>query len=153
MNDSAIAGSPSPRQRLAQIAQGMQQDLAAYANLQELLGQQFHAALRHDAAEMERLARQIEQQAQRLEASRQARVGHVQALLPVGAPLSITSLFARLNGGLQAQLLALWAQLEAGVQACKAQNLRNCGLIMQQAETMRHVLTGGMPAQEIYAPR
>ena len=69
----------TPRQRWVAIAQGMQQDVADYAALQDLLKQQFHAALRHDAARMHSLADAITAQTDKLEASRAARVQHVQA--------------------------------------------------------------------------
>ena len=143
----------SVRQRWAQIALGMQQDTAAYQVLQQLLHTQFHAALRHDAAGMEDVAQQITQQAQQLEQARQARVAHAQALLPQGAPVSMTALFSQLPAPLQQQMTALWRKLEAQVQACKAMNLRNCELIMAQAQTMRQVIAGGAQQEDIYGPR
>lgn len=142
----------SARQRWARIAQGMQQDLLAYTQLQALMGEQFHAALRHDAAAMQDVAQRITAQAQALEQSRQERVEHARALLPGGAPVSMTALFAQLQGPLQQQLLGLWRQLEALVQHCKALNARNCQLIMEQAQTMRQVLGATNENEAIYAP-
>lgn len=142
----------SARQRWARIAQGMQQDLLAYTQLQALMGEQFHAALRHDAAAMQDVAQRITAQAQALEQSRQERVEHARALLPGGAPVSMTALFAQLQGPLQQQLLGLWRQLEALVQHCKNLNVRNCQLIMEQAQTMRQVLGATNENEAIYAP-
>lgn len=142
---------PGMQQRWAAIAQGMQQDLAAYGRLRELLEQQFHAALRHDAPAMAQVAQNITAQADALADSRQQRVSHARALLPAGAALSMSALFGLLKAPLQQQLQALWAQLETQVQSCKALNLRNCELIMEQADLMRTVIAGGAQA-EIYAP-
>lgn len=142
----------TPRQRWVAIAQGMQQDVSGYGALHGLLKQQFHAALRHDAAQMEALATAITTQAQQLENNRSTRVQHVQALLPPGSKVSMQAVFALLQPPLQTQLQALWAQLEAQVVACKNQNLRNCQLIMEQAEIMRSVIMGAAAAPAIYAP-
>ena len=143
----------SARQRWAHIAQGMQQDLLAYGQMHTLMQAQFHAALRHDAAEMQSVAERIAAQAQSLAQSSQQRVAHAQALLPAGQPVSMTALFALLPAALQQQLQRLWKQLEAAVQQCKALNVRNCQLIMEQAQIMRQVL-GAIPADEgIYGPR
>ncbi|MDI9856428.1 flagellar export chaperone FlgN [Comamonas sp. 17RB] len=143
--------SLSTRQRWAAIAQGMQQDMTAYAHLCELLHTQFHAALRHDAEAMQEAAVQITAQVQWLEGTRKERGQHVRALLPAGAPLSMEAAFALLQAPLQQQLLGLWGQLEAQVQVCKAMNQRNCQLIMEQAEVMRAVIVGNAQP-EIYAP-
>ena len=142
----------SARQRWAHIALGMQQDVAAYGALQTMLGEQFHAALRHDAAAMQAVAQRITAQAQALEQSREQRVAHARALLPAGTPVTMTALFALLQAPLQQQLRNLWRQLEALVQHCKALNVRNCQLIMEQAQTMRHVLGGGNHEEGIYGP-
>lgn len=142
----------SVRQRWAHIALGMQQDMAAYRALETMMGEQFHAALRHDAAAMQAVAQRITAQAQILEQSRQQRVAHAQALLPAGTPVTMTALFKQLQGPLQQQLHHLWRQLESLVQHCKALNVRNCQLIMEQAHTMRQVL-GANPREEgIYGP-
>lgn len=142
----------SARQRWAHIAVGMQQDLAGYATLQRLMHEQFHAALRHDATAMQEVAQRITAQAEALELSSQQRVLHAQALLPAGVPVSMSALFAQLQAPLQQQLQALWSQLEAVVQQCKALNVRNCQLIMEQAQTMRQVLGGGSQEESIYGP-
>lgn len=145
------AAAVPERQRWAAIARGMQQDLVAYTALRALLHTQFHAALRHDATAMEQVALQITAQVQQLDGARHQRSQHVQALLPAGAPLSMAALFARLQPPLQQQLQTLWEQLQAQVQECKAHNVRNCGLIMEQAEVMRTVIAG-QSQPEIYAP-
>ena len=141
------------RQRWAHVALGMQQDVAGYKQLHTLLNEQFHAALRHDTAGMQSVAERISAQAQLLERSATQRREHVQALLPMGAQLSMNALFGLIKPPLQDQFLSLWKQLEDQVQACKAMNLRNCQLIMQQAETMQHVIAGGWLQEDIYAPR
>ena len=145
----------SARQRWGAIAQGIQQDLQAYQALRQLLKQQFHAALRHDAVLMAQLGEAIETQAAQLEQARQLRVQHAKALLPPQAALSMTALFAQLQQPLQGQLQGLWQQLEALVVDCKQLNMRNCQLIMEQAEIMREVIAsraGTAVATDIYAP-
>lgn len=142
----------SARQRWAHIAVGLQQDLAAYAALQALMDEQFHAALRHDAAAMQDVAQRITAQAQALEQSTQQRVLHAQALLPVGAPVTMTALFAQLQAPLQQQFLRLWRELEALVQRCKTRNVRNCQLILEQAQIMRQVLGASNQDEAIYGP-
>lgn len=144
----------TPRQHWIGIAQGLQQDLAGYQALQSLLQQQFHAALRHDAAAMEAVAQQITAQAEQLEAASRQRVLHARALMRAQEDtVSMTQLFLQLKAPLQQQLQALWDRLQQQVQECKSLNLRNCRLIMEQAELMRNVITGGMPDEDIYAPR
>ena len=69
-------------------------------------------------------------------------------LLPISQN---TALFSLLQPPLQQQLQALWAQLQARVQECKACNLRNCQLIMEQAEVMRSVIAGSSQP-DIYVP-
>lgn len=151
-----MAGLPeatmSVRQRLAQLAQGMQQDADGYAALKNLLEKQFHAALSHDAMAMEAVALQIAEQAEQLARQSDARVQHARALLPVGHKLSMTAVFAGLPQALRAQLMAMWSALQAQVTTCQALNVRNCQLIMQQAETMRAVMAGGASVEGIYAP-
>ncbi|MGE8397898.1 MAG: flagellar export chaperone FlgN [Comamonas sp.] len=143
----------SVRQRWVHIAQGMQQDMAGYREMQSLMQAQFHAALRHDSVAMQDVAERIAAQAQLLEQSRQQRVTHVQALLPAGTRVSMTAAFALLQDPLRRQLAALWQQLEVAVQQCKALNVRNCQLIMEQAQIMRHVLGDTAVDEGIYGPR
>lgn len=147
------AADLSVRQRLAQLAQGMQQDAGDYARLQDLLGAQFHAALRHDAVAMADVAQRIAAQAQCLEQRSRVRVQHAQALLPAGTALSMTAVFAQLPESLRQQLMTLWGHLQTQVADCKTLNMRNCQLIMAQADTMRAVIAGGVPAEDIYGPR
>lgn len=150
----ASARPADVRQLWAQIAQGMQQDLQGYESLRGLLRQQFHAALRHDAQAMQDVASQIAACAQTLQASSRVRVALAQQLLPAGVSVSMRTLFAQLKGPLQQQLLRLWERLEQLVQQCQADNVRNCGLIMEQAQLMRQVLTGQSESESagVYGP-
>ena len=143
------------RQHWAGIAQGIQQDTQSYAQLQDLLQQQFHAALRHDAQTMTTLGSSIEALAQTLELRREARVAHAQAILPQSPRVSMAQIFATLQPPLRTQLQKLWDALESRVLHCQQMNVRNCQLIMEQAEVMRHVLSHGIaqPDSDIYAPR
>lgn len=139
------------RQHWAALAQGMQQDVSAYADLRELLRTQFHAALRHDAAGMEEVAVSITSLVERLNHSRALRTLHAQALLPESSKLSMSALFVTLQAPLKQQLQSIWTQLEAHVQECQVLNQRNCELIMGQAELMRTVIAGHAQP-DIYAP-
>lgn len=143
--------SMTVRQHWAAIAQGMQQDVLAYAELRGLLCTQFHAALRHDAAGMAQVAISITALVDRLNGSREVRTLHAEALLPNSKQLSMSTLFATLQAPLQQQLQSLWTQLEASVQECQFFNQRNCELIMGQAELMRTVIAGHAQP-DIYAP-
>ena len=139
----------TPRQRLAAIARGMQADIDGYAALRGLLGRQFEAALRHDTGAMRDVAEAISEQVAVLERHRSERVQHATALSGGGVPASMPELFQRVGGPARLQLSGMWSTLEAQVHDCKAQNVRNCRLIMEQGELMRRVLVG---EDSIYVP-
>ena len=139
----------TPRERLSDIMRGMQEDLAGYKALHALLERQFDAAVRHDTQTLEGVAESIVARVAALERSRSARVEHTAALLGPGVRPSMTELMRRLSGPTLLQLTGLWSQLESQVRDCKALNLRNCRLIMEQGEVMRRVLVG---EEGIYAP-
>jgi flagellar biosynthesis protein FlgN len=139
----------TPRQRLAEIVRQIQADGLGYDRLGQLLEQQFQAALRHDAVALEQLAHEISTLVGELERRRAARVEHTTALLPRGQAPSMQGLIQRLDGPLRLQVMALWSKLEEQVRECKASNLRNCRLIMEQAALMKRVLAG---VEGTYAP-
>lgn len=139
----------TPRERLAQIVRGMLEDRAGYEALRTLLESQFEAAVRHDAASLERVAEAIMAQVGTLDRNRSARVEHAAALLGAGVHPSMSELMRRLSGPAALQMTGMWSELEALVSDCKARNLRNCRLIMEQEELMRRVLTG---EEGVYAP-
>ncbi|HEX3140594.1 MAG TPA: flagellar export chaperone FlgN [Rhizobacter sp.] len=139
----------TPRQRLAELARGMQADIDGYAALHGLLERQFQAALRHDTDGMREVADAISAQVNLLEGRRIERVGHVKALLPEAAQPSVSELLKRVSGPLRLQMASMWSRLEEQVRECKVHNARNCRLIMEQGELMRRVLVG---EDAIYAP-
>ena len=75
------------------------------------------------------------------------------ALQPQATSLAMRTLLAQLKAPLQQQMQALWERLEQQVQTCKALNVRNCQLIMEQAQLMRQVI-GIAPVEDgVYGPR
>lgn len=141
----------SVHQRWSAVAQGLKHDLADYAALRDLLGEQHRAALRHDAPAMQQLAERITQLAERIEHTRRERVAHVRALLPPHASVSMSVAIALLPPALRRQFDQLWQRLVVLVQACKDDNQRNGSLIVEQAELMQSVLRGARQ-EPIYAP-
>lgn len=137
------------RDAFGRIFAGMRADLQAYRELRELLEQQFHAALEHRSADIQDIGERITALAGVIEQRRRERVELVTMLTPRNARACIASIAERLQGPSRAAFDACWRALESAVRECKALNLRNCRLIMDQHEIMQRVLKA---ESDTYAP-
>jgi flagella synthesis protein FlgN len=130
-----------PRAAVERLLRDVQADLADYAELQDLLEQQFASALRHDAQAMESVAAGIVAVVDRIDARRQFRYGLLTRLQGGGVP-TVPALVALWPAAQRAGVQALWDQLEQAVHDCKARNLRNARLLTEQHVLLTRVLHG-----------
>jgi flagella synthesis protein FlgN len=135
-------------QALFQLAEGVQADLAACAQLQGLLERQFDAALRHRSAELADMVGALTPGLDAMEARRGQRLALVRALL--GPDATMDQLIASLAGCARAELAANWHELEQMVIECKRMSTRNGALLAEQYSIMQRVLHG---EDQVYAPR
>jgi len=140
---SAMSRQDAMRALLAGIAD----DLQAYAQLQELLHDQFRAALRHKASELQAVAEAIGTLVDAMQQRRSDRVALVQRL--VGETGNMAQAFALLKNAAREKMEADWASLETAVLECKRLSKRNGDLLAEQYTIMQRVLHG---EEQIYAP-
>ena len=136
------------QQAQALLADGVQADVRAGAEVLDLLERQFEAALRHRSSELTQLAESLIPLLDAMEARRQQRVSLVRALL--GEAGTMAGYIGALPAPAGAPLRAAWSGLERTVQACKEASTRNGGLLAEQYSVMQRVLHG---EDGIYAPR
>lgn len=140
--------STLPRQdAMRQLLAGIADDLQAYAQLYELLQQQFQAALRHKAAELAAAAEAISSLVDVMQQRRALRVALVQRL--VGPSGNMLQAFALLKNAAREKMEADWKTLELAVLECKRLSKRNGDLLVEQYSIMQRVLHG---EEQIYAP-
>lgn len=132
---------------MRQLLQGMADDLAAYRQLQELMEQQFLAAIRHQSAALGTLAETISALVDTMEARRVQRVALVQRLL--GASGTMEQSFALLKNAARERMEKDWQTLELLVRECKRLGKRNSDLLVEQYSIMQRVLHG---EEHTYAP-
>lgn len=141
------------QQTLIGVARGMQADIADYRALRDLLQAQFEAALRHRPAELAQLARDISTLCETLEKRRVERVGLVDSCVEVTVNLPreerVMAVLLQLPASYHGLAQSVWQTLQKLVPECKALNLRNCNLMMDQHEIMQRVLNA---ESDIYAP-
>jgi flagella synthesis protein FlgN len=126
---------------------GIADDLRAYPALQELLEQQFHAALRHQAKELGQAAEAISALVDTLQARRAERVALAQRLL--GPTANMAQAFALLKNAAREKIESDWKTLETMVVECKRLSKRNSDLLLEQHSIMQRVLHG---EDQLYAP-
>jgi flagellar biosynthesis protein FlgN len=126
---------------------GIADDLRAYPALQELLEQQFHAALRHQAAQLGQAAEAISALVDTLQARRAHRVALAQRLL--GPTANMAQAFALLKNPSREKIESDWKTLETMVVECKRLSKRNSDLLLEQHSIMQRVLHG---EDQLYAP-
>lgn len=145
--------SSTPAQALLRLAAGVRADVADYERLRDRLEAQFDAALRHDTAGLARLADEIVAQCGTLDERRHERNGllRVFAAALKGIPPAdvVPALLGHLPVPQRGAAATDWVTLGALVRECKALNVRNCQLLMDQHEIMQRVLNDG---DGIYAP-
>jgi flagella synthesis protein FlgN len=135
-------------QAVYRLAEGVQADLAACAEVQGLLERQFDAAVRHRSSELAAMAAALTPALDAMDARRQQRVALVRALL--GPDATMNELVATLDGAARAELAANWRELEQMVIECKRMTTRNSDLLAEQFSIMQRVLHG---EEQVYAPR
>ena len=141
-------GAPMTRQdAMRQLLAGVATDLVAYPALQELLQQQFDAALRHKAVPLGQVAEAISALVDQMQARRAQRVALVQRLL--GPTATMMQAFALLKNAARERMEADWKLLEQMVIECKRLGKRNSDLLVEQYSIMQRVLHG---EEQIYAP-
>ncbi|MYM22451.1 flagellar protein FlgN [Duganella sp. FT135W] len=126
---------------------GIADDLQAYPQLNDLLQQQFQAALRHKAAELGPVAEAISTLVDTMQERRALRVALVQRL--VGPNGTMLQAFALLKNAARERMEADWNTLEQAVIGCKVLSKRNGDLLVEQYTIMQRVLHG---EEQIYAP-
>lgn len=138
---------------LFRLAAGVRADVADYGLLRERLEAQFDAALHHDTGRLARLADEIVALCGTLDARRGERTRLIgvfaSALKGTPAADAVPALLAHLPEGQRSAAAADWADLCLLVRECKALNVRNCRLLMDQHDIMQRVLNDG---DGIYAP-
>lgn len=151
---AAVTAAPAPaaplptRQEAMQLLlHGIAMDVAGYAELQDLLEQQFDAAVRHQRARLEQLAETISALVDAMEARRRQRVECAVRLL--GPAPSMAQVFTLLKPEPRARLEQEWAGLETLVLKCKRLGKRNSDLLVDQYTIMQRVLHG---EDQIYEP-
>lgn len=154
MSSTRLNKPPPPRlaaasaELLRELVAGLQADRRDYQSLGALIQNQFDAALRHDAHALLPLGGQIDAQVQLLNERRRERL-RIAAALGLQPPMAVDALMALLPAPLRGPVHTLWQELEDHVRACKAQNARNCALLMEQNALMQRVL---QPEADTYAP-
>lgn len=130
------------QQNLARLIRDVQADIGDYGVLRGLLDRQFHAALAHHGAELAALAEQITATVEILDKRRAHRIELLRVLTGEPRPRSLDRLLAQLPPAPRELLASCWHELEQLVRDCKAQNVCNCELIVEQNALMRRVLHG-----------
>jgi flagella synthesis protein FlgN len=138
-----------PREAFQRIFAGMRADLQDYQRLRELLEAQFAAALEHRSEEIAAIGEQISTLAEVLDGRRVERQRLAALLVPKGTRPSISAVAERLQGASRSAFDTCWKSLESAVRDCKALNMRNCRLLMDQYEIMQRVLNA---EAHTYAP-
>ena len=128
------------REAFTRIFQGMRADVHDYEALRELLQSQFHAALQHRTEEIRVIGERITSLTTVLEDRRRERVELATMLAGKRTGVSIAAVAERLQGASRTAFDACWAALEQSVKDCKALNMRNCRLLMDQHDIMQRVL-------------
>ena len=141
-----IAAMPRQDAMRALLA-GIADDLRAYPALQDLLEQQFHAALRHQATQLGQVAEAISALVDTLQARRAQRVALAQRLL--GPTANMAQAFALLKNPAREKIESDWKTLETMVVECKRLSKRNSDLLLEQHTIMQRVLHG---EDQLYAP-
>jgi flagellar biosynthesis protein FlgN len=138
------------REAFTKIFHGMRADVHDYSRLRELLEVQFAAALRHRTEEIREVGERIVELVSVLDARRRERVQLASHLSDSRTGrVTMSSVAARLQGTSRSAFDACWSALEAAVQECKALNMRNCRLLMDQHDIMQRVLNA---EADTYAP-
>ncbi|WEF34053.1 flagellar export chaperone FlgN [Pseudoduganella chitinolytica] len=147
MNGKTAQAPLSRQDAMKQLLQGLVDDKAGYAELLQLLDEQFDAAIRHQRERLGSIASAIAALVDTLEARRARRV-ELATLLAGPAP-SMAAIFALLRPESRVRVQDDWAELEQMVSAAKAGGKRNGDLLAEQYTIMQRVLHG---EDQLYEP-
>ncbi|HEX7986935.1 MAG TPA: flagellar export chaperone FlgN [Duganella sp.] len=151
MSDAGKAGpdvaAMTRQDAMRALLAGIADDLRAYPALQDLLEQQFNAALRHKAAQLGQAAEAISALVDTLQQRRALRVALAQRLL--GPTANMDQAFALLKHPARGKIESDWKTLETMVVECKRLSKRNGDLLLEQHTIMQRVLHG---EDQLYAP-
>lgn len=131
------------------LAKGVHADLDGYRCLRTLLDEQFEAALHHRTGSLADIAERITDVVDTIELRRAERLELARSLLGEAGPFDIGSVCGMLSETSRQAFRSSWEALENLVRECKAQNVRNGRLLMDQYEIMQRVLNG---EADTYAP-
>ncbi|KMN38308.1 MULTISPECIES: flagellar export chaperone FlgN [Chromobacterium] len=129
-------------QAFKQLLATVQQDLQGYRQLEQLLEQQFSAALAHQTETLKQLGDDIVGQCDTLQASRDQRLQLAGRLLGDGRAASMDAVLKLLPVAVEPACRQRWDALVAQIRQCQTLNLRNGQLLQQQQELMNRVLNG-----------
>ncbi|MEQ6292038.1 flagellar protein FlgN [Vogesella sp. GCM10023246] len=132
----------NPRDAAKTLLADVASDRNDYRVLEQLLEQQFAAALQHDAAAVGELNQRIEVLLARLDAHRRLRPTLAAQLLGSSKAVSMEAVIDCLPGVPSAALAGWWTELQQAVRRCKELNARNGRLMSSQQEIMQRVLHG-----------
>ncbi|WP_174873889.1 flagellar protein FlgN [Vogesella oryzae] len=132
----------SAREAAKTLLADVASDRNDYRVLEQLLEQQFAAALRHDAAAVADINQRIEPLLARLDAHRRLRPTLAAQLLGAGRAVSMAAVIDMLPEVPSTALAGWWRELEQAVRRCKELNARNGRLMSSQQEIMQRVLHG-----------
>ncbi|AXT47438.1 MULTISPECIES: flagellar export chaperone FlgN [Chromobacterium] len=129
-------------QAFKQLLATVGQDLQGYGRLEQLLEQQFAAALAHQADELRQLGSDIVAQCDALQLSRDQRLQLAGQLLGAGRAASMDAVLKLLPAAAEQACRQRWNALVEQIRLCQTLNLRNGQLLQQQQDLMNRVLNG-----------
>ncbi|SCK17573.1 flagellar protein FlgN [Vogesella sp. LIG4] len=140
----------NPRDTAKTLLADVASDRNDYRVLEQLLEDQFAAALRHDSAAISDINQRIEVLLERLDAHRRVRPTLAARLLGSNKMVSMEAVIDFLPGVPSAALAGWWEELQHAVRRCKELNARNGRLMHSQQEIMQRVLHG---ESDVYVAR
>lgn len=146
-NAGAGVAKATRQDAMRALLAGIAEDVRAYPLLQNLLEQQFQAALRHQATQLGQVAEAISTLVDALQQRRELRVALAQRLL--GPTANMAQAFALLKNPAREKIESDWKTLETMVVECKRLSKRNGDLLLEQHSIMQRVLHG---EDQLYAP-
>ena len=146
-NAGAGVAKATRQDAMRALLAGIAEDVRAYPLLQNLLEQQFQAALRHQATQLGQVAEAISTLVDALQQRRELRVALAQRLLAPTA--NMAQACALLKNPAREKIESDWKTLETMVVECKRLSKRNGDLLLEQHSIMQRVLHG---EDQLYAP-
>lgn len=130
-----------PKQRIQQLIIGIRQDCGRYADLRQLLLNQYRLLASHDVAGLTEHNRQQTRLMGEIQHQVRLRCEHLQALGLKPDERGMAILIGKLPSPLRQQVDEQWQRLEQLLLQCRNQNEQNGRLLAGQIETI-HTLLG-----------